>query len=210
MVERQVAFKLSIGEFLSAEYVKTDGWNPNYLKTYFGEVSRINIIGTILSNEMEQFGEIAYRNMLIDDGTGSVYLRNFENPNAFSGINVSDTVLVIGKPREYNGERYILAEIVKRVDPRWLEVRRAELALRKPQTEEKNMVEEEIVSQDQVDTKGAIEKVYQLIQELDSGNGADYNEVITRAGVPDAEAAVKKLLERGDIFEIKAGRLKVL
>ncbi|MEM0231072.1 MAG: hypothetical protein QXT20_02630 [Candidatus Woesearchaeota archaeon] len=212
-LERPIAFKISISEFLNGEYVKSDGWDPNYLVTeFYPRVSKVNIIGVVISNELEQFGEIAYRNIILDDGTGSVHLRNFENPEAFSNINISDTVLVLGKPREYNNERYVLAEIVRKVDPKWLEVRKVELSLRKKAVEgEKEVVEESISESESGKSEmSGLEKVYRLVQELDSGDGAPYDEVIKRAGISDAEEVIRKLLERGDIFEIRTGRLKVL
>jgi len=217
-IERQTAYKVSIIEILESRYVKTEGWNPNFILARGEEkISRVNVIGIVLSNEFEQFGQVSYRNITIDDGTGSIALKNFENPDAFSQIGISDVILVIGKPREYGSERYILPEIIKKTDQKWMEQRMLELSMMKKKEEKKPKKQHEIVTEEEIiekntgeEKRGKTEMVYSIIKELDTGTGADFEEVIKKAGFPEVENAVKKLLENGDIFEIKAGKLKIL
>lgn len=54
------------------------------------------------------------------------------------------------------------------------------------------------------------EDVYLLIKNLDTGEGADFDAVIKNSGNVDAEHIITRLLESGDVFEVKPGRLKVL
>lgn len=216
-IERQTAYKVSISEILENDYVKTKDWNPNFILARGNEkISRINIIGIVLSNEVEQFGQVMHRNIIIDDGTGTISLKNFENTDIFSQIKISDIVLVIGKPREYGAERYILPEIIKKTDQRWMEERKFELSLIK-KSPKNEIPAEKIVTQDEIiqnvkaqEKESKIETVYSIVKSLDSGAGADYDEVIKKAGFSEAESAIRKLMENGDIFEIRAGKLKVL
>ena len=49
-----------------------------------------------------------------------------------------------------------------------------------------------------------------MIKEVDAGQGADTQEIITKLNVEDAESIITKLLEQGEVFEIKPGKLKIL
>jgi RPA family protein len=216
-IERQTAHKVSISEILENDYIKTKDWNPNFILARGNEkISRVNIIGVVLSNEVEQFGQVMHRNIIIDDGTGTISLKNFENPDIFSHIKISDIILVIGKPREYGAERYVLPEIIRKTDQKWMEHRKLEIFLMKksPKKEnppEKIVTQEEMVQNGKAQEKESkIELVYSIVKSLDAGAGADYDEVIKKAGFPEAESAIRKLMENGDIFEIRAGKLKVL
>ena len=93
--------------------------------TDFGlKVSRVNIIAAMIYKS-EDFN---YSSAVIDDGTGRIQLRSFENNAYFSKIDVGDIVLIIGKIREFNNEKYIVPEILKRINnAKWVDVRRLEL-----------------------------------------------------------------------------------
>ncbi len=58
----------------------------------------------------------------------------------------------------------------------------------------------------------APERVCRIIKELDAGKGANMDEVIEKCAGDgdDAEKIIKSLLEEGEIFEIRPGKLKVL
>ncbi|MCK5854229.1 MAG: hypothetical protein KAG56_03340, partial [Sulfurovaceae bacterium] len=68
--------------------------------------------------------------------------------------------------------------------------------------EEKISVEEEIIKNN-IDP----EEVIKQIKILDKGDGADYEDVLNK--VKD-EKMIQMLLEDGEIFEIKPGKLKLL
>jgi RPA family protein len=56
------------------------------------------------------------------------------------------------------------------------------------------------------------DKVLKLVEKLDTGEGADYDQLLKQSGFPEAQldAAVNELLESGVCFEPKAGRIKKL
>jgi len=80
-------------------------------------------------------------------------------------------------------------------------------------TEEKT---EQIVETGAVDDtedkplSGPVEKVIEHIQKLDSGDGADTEEVVSNSGIDNAEDIIENLLKEGEIFEITSGKVKVL
>lgn len=123
---RQVAFKVRIAELLSGRYVKEEGWNPNYILTKSGRrVSRVNLMGAVVSTPTV---ELNYRSMNLDDGSSQISIRSFDESDMFRGINMGDVVFVIGRPRQYNNQIYIMPEIVKKVQNKlWIEVRKLEI-----------------------------------------------------------------------------------
>lgn len=203
--KRQVAYKVRVKDILDGVYVKEEGWQPNYVDMEGGKVSRVNLIGTIVL-------KIDASNIVLDDGSGKIPLRVFENNVFFEKIDVGDVVLVIGKPREFGSEKYIMPEILRKVeDTGWIDVRKNELKLNKtpdinPKKEGKKDVEEiaEDVKED------PYEKVFNLIKKMDNGDGVDVEEVVNSIVGNDAEKIVQKLLENGEVFEVKRGKLKVL
>ena len=214
--KRQVAFKLSIGVLLAGRYIKQEGMLPNYV--ILGDdsrVSRVNIIGVVVSISDDP----GFKSVVIDDGTGKLSARAFEQNVSLDSLNIGECVMVIGRPREFGGSIYILPEIIKVIkDTAWLEVRKLEL--------EKSSIVQTVVSLGEKEVKQEIAKdfveeefvggtslntvVCDVIKRLDRGEGADFDEVIKQASSPEAESVVLSLLKNGDIFEVSPGKLKVL
>ncbi len=206
--KRQIAYKVSIASILNGTYVKEEGWTPNYIKTSDGKhISRINIIGTILSVEED----INFQSVVIDDGSGKIPVRTFEKTGMLDNFNVGDIILVIGRPREYSRQRYILIELIKKIkNPLWLKLRGIELSKMPKQIQEtpkqekeekKTAVEEEMI------VDNVSDKVLEFIKNNDKGGGVSYEEALEMA---KDEKLIDNLLKEGEIFEIKPGYLKIL
>lgn len=211
--KRQTAYKTRIKHLLNGQYIKEEGWLPNYVIVGNRKISRINLMGTIISNTN---GEA-----VIDDGSGNILMRSFEANQELMNLEVGSTVVVVGRIREYASQKYVLPEIIKRMDNEWLALRELEL-----QKEELlNPVNETDIKLEQTATQTAQEEVmeegigeatgnreekmvYEIIKNLDAGEGAAIEEVIKKTN--NAEETINRLLRKGDIFEIKPGRLKVL
>src|SRR3989344_3598670 len=211
--KRQTAYKVRIKHLLSGQYVKEEGWLPNYVVVDSKNISRVNIIGTIVSN--------ANGEAVLDDGSAGIVLRSFGDSNEMAELNVGDIVLAIGKIREYSSQKYVVPEIIRKTGKEWLELRELELKrneLLNPvtdttaKTEKVRLAEEEQAAEEEVvrERSGNDEekKVYEAIKALDSGEGAAIDEVIQKSG--EAEEIINRLLNRGDIFEIKPGKIKIL
>ena len=196
--KRQTAYRINIKQILNAEYIKKPGWDPNVIKDDFGrEISRVNIVGVVLSKSED----LNYKSITIDDGSGIISVRSFGDENLFSNIEIGDVVCVIGRPREYSNQKYVVAEIVKRVrSKKFLELRKLEIELEQKMLSKKK--EKEPVKAD---------IIYNLIKELDEGEGVSIQEIMKKtSGIDDVEKIVKKMLENGDIYEIRKGRFKTL
>ena len=91
--KRQAAVKLWIADLLSGQYVKEEGWTPNYVLTAGGrKASRVNLIGAVVSIPT---ADASYRNIMLDDGTGNIGVRSFDDTNPFEGIGLGDVVFVV-------------------------------------------------------------------------------------------------------------------
>jgi RPA family protein len=202
MQKRQVACKLMISDILKGRYVKDDQ-NPGYLILEDNrQISRINIIGVVIDNQNNHSSN--YRNITIDDGSGNINLKIFEN-NSQDEFKVGEPILVIGRIREFANEIYITPEIIKRVDNKdWIELRLLELN-QKPQ-ESKKHVEVYDLEEELHEDKG----IFSVIRRLDKGDGADITEVIKESKDENAEKIIKNLIKIGELFEIRPGKIKIL
>ncbi len=70
--------------------------------------------------------------IVTDDGTGRISVRNFEQNKIFDDIEIGEVILIIGRPREYGNEIYLLPEVLKKIqDKGWIKVREIELGKEK-------------------------------------------------------------------------------
>ncbi len=222
---RRVALKITIADIISGEYCQATDQSPNFLLTSSGEkVYRVNLMAVILSKEIQ--GNIS--TFLLDDGTGKIQLRFFEESEAAKKLQIGEALVLIGKIRAYNKELYLSPEITIKINPLWLKVRSLELrknknigeVAKKAKTEEdkninikeKETSEEEIVEEDLSLPIEELprEKIVKLIKELDRGEGVRIEEIITKSFLNDAEQLIEKMLEHGDLFQILPGKIKVL
>ncbi len=121
---RQVACKLSLNGVIKGELVKGDDDSPNYLFTSDKKkIYRLNLIGIIINKE--KVGSIT--NILLEDGTGKIIVRSFEENKSIETLQIGEIILVIGKVRMFNEEKYISPEIIKKKNPLWLKLRSLEL-----------------------------------------------------------------------------------
>ncbi len=214
MQKRQVAHKIRLNDILEGRYVKEDGIKPNYVLLKNGnQVSRVNVIGTVINSQTDPATRA--QTITIDDGSGKITVRSFDAAFSFQNAAPGSTVNLLGKVREFGNERYLMPEIIKPILRSWVAVRKMELELNdakdmkragaKKQAEEQYAdFEEEIVMENQY------LQIIDLIKKSDSANGADTEEIILKSNVEDAEKKIRTLLEEGEIYEIKPGRLKVL
>ncbi|HLC60939.1 MAG TPA: hypothetical protein VJJ52_05935 [Candidatus Nanoarchaeia archaeon] len=201
--KRQVAYKVWISDILNSNFMK-DETSAGYIKINEVVVSRANLIATVVYKADQ---EQALSSVMIDDGTGKILLKSFETFAAFSKVDIGDMVLVVGRVREFGNEKYIMPEILKKLnDIGWMAVRKLELKdlIAVEQKEEKIDVTDKNIS------VNAFEQIYTLIKKLDLGDGADIDTIIKNSSLNDTESTINRLLENGDIFEIKPGRVKVL
>jgi len=231
-VERETAVKLEVRDVVEGSFVRSGSKEANYVLTRQGvRAGRVRLMGVVVSKFVSEDGKFA--SVTLDDGTETIAVRAFREVEPLLKLRVGDTVDVIGKPREYEGEVYVLAECAWRVDdPNWELVRRLEIALQKhasgapePVThaeqeepaplEEPEVTEEsvEVVEESVEEAEAEVEpkmKVLSLIEELDDGEGVKYITLLRESGLEEEvlESVLNELLGDGEIYEPKIGRFR--
>jgi len=201
--KRQIAHKVVISDILNCDFIKDD-ISAGYIKLNNVNISRVNIISTIV----DKSGRTGYSGAVIDDGTGRILLKSFENTDVFSILNIGDVVLIVGRIREFNNERYIVPEILKKLDNTlWMAARKIELKTREYGNESQK---ENTKTADYVGEEAVNDDVYSLIKKLDIGDGASVEDILSKFNGNEAENIINRLLKNGNIFEVRPGKLKVL
>ncbi|MCX6742091.1 MAG: OB-fold nucleic acid binding domain-containing protein [Candidatus Pacearchaeota archaeon] len=142
--KRNTAYKISIGLILAAmEGVELDeSQRFKFLDIKGKDVYRINLIANVI--DKFESNQKPYVNMTLDDGTGDIRVKAFaDDVHLLQASQLGDTLLVIGVLRYYNEEIYIMPEIVRSVEPKWLVARKLEL-----EKEYGNMYNESVTSYD--------------------------------------------------------------
>jgi len=217
---RETAKICPLDYLLKGEYVVVEGWQPNYVKIFNEKISRINIIGVVVE-------KLSPNTLLVDDGFATIKIIDFNNKN-LSKIEISDPILIIGRPRKVKDELFISSEIITtkqlKNNPSWLTYRKQELLRKKQEMSKetepliketepvvkKNLVEETEQKLSQIRQEQLTgDDIIDFIKKKDDGEGAQIEDIINYFG-SDTEEVINALLSDGEIFEIRPGRVKCL
>ncbi len=198
-IKRETAIICTVNDILQGNFMRTEGWAPSYFATEAGNISRVNLMGAVVDKEAE--------GIIIDDGSGRILLRSFDA--ALPEVNIGELMLVIGRPRIFNERKYVVPEIMRKMPLSWAEYRKLQLERIRRVTNRVHVEKREVVSETP-SKQNPYQKIVEFIKDLDSGNGAEIEEVERRSGVPNAGELIIRLIEEGEIFEIKPGRIKIL
>ena len=206
--KRETAYKLRIGDILRANQIfeETEGLNKRLQFVELGDkkILRINIIANVI-DRFESEGERKFASLTLDDGSGQIRARVFgEELSKFQEISQGDTLIIIGLLRSYNQELYILPEIVKKADPKYLLVRKLEIEKSFPKP---------LSSEQKGKVKALRDEIIDKIKESEANEGIDKEEIILSLKHAQPEIItqeIKKLLEEGIIYEPKPGRVRYL
>tara|TARA_Y100000034_G_scaffold46416_1_gene57115 strand:- start:1840 stop:2532 length:693 start_codon:yes stop_codon:yes gene_type:complete len=224
---RQTAYKVWIADVLNKEVKKEEGeWSPNYIEINNKQVSRVNIIATIVMKYVSE--DNSYATLTIDDSSGDVQIKAWkEDVSFFDDVEIGSPILFVGKVKDYNSQIYLVPEIIKVLDKKeWIELRKKELTKvygeretkivqevqpKKEEIIEEPVIQEETVVEEVVSGNGR-QKILNTIEQMDKGEGADIIEVVeeTKLDEEEANSLIQELLKEGEIFEIKSGKLKII
>ncbi len=207
--KRETAYKLRIGDLLKAKIILDEsGENPNpklkFVELGDKKILRINIIANIV-DKFESEGEKRFASITLDDGSGQIRARLFgEDTQKFQDLMQGDTTTIIGILKSFNEELYILPDIIKKTDPKYLLVRKLEIekSFPKPLTHEQKQ-----------EVKALRDEVIDMIKAAESNEGIDKEEIIIKLKNSRPELItqeIQKLLEEGVIYEPRPGRVRYL
>ena len=230
-IARGTATKLRARDLVDGEFVRgASRMEPNRLITILKEdVSRVRVLGTVVSRYVSE--DRKYGSITLDDATETIAVRTFrEELELLERIKPGDIVDVIGKVKEYEGERYVSPESIWQIrDPNWELVRKLELLLKEKRLREKvgqveappssaspsqateapavEVVEEAAEGKEERDPK---EMVLELVERLGEKDGIKYVTLLQESGLAEEklEGVLNELMGEGEIYEPKIGRFK--
>lgn len=204
---RQTAYKVPISALLTNEFIQQEGWNPNYIQVKDKPVSRVNIIAIVIEKQTSE----SLITLTLDDSTSTIQARAFsENIRKATDINIGDPVLVIARPRKYNEQLFLTIEIIQKINPLWTKIRRLELQKEFDLSQNASSQIIEQTSNPSLNQSG--DKILDLIKELDTGDGADINQIVLKSGLTESQAysLLEELIKLGEIYEPRPSRIKIL
>lgn len=196
--KRNIAYKMRIGDVLKGRPMM-DGGKFLFLELGDKKVVRINVLANCVDKYVQE-GEKQFASLTVDDASGQIKLKAFgEDIGPLKEILQGDTLQIIGNVREWNGELYMIPEVIKKVDPRWLLVRKLEI-----QNARKDMPADE--------SSPLKDMIMQKIKDAEADGGIDVDTIImdTEASPDLINGDIKKLLEEGLVYEPRPGRLRYL
>lgn len=126
---RSTAFKLKIEDLVKGQYIRSvDGTEPSHLLTPWDQhVFRARVLGTVVEKFVRE--DQGYATLRLDDGSETISIRAWQDGvKELMEFNVGDLIDVIGRVREFEGEVYLVPELIMRVeDPNWELVRELEI-----------------------------------------------------------------------------------
>lgn len=125
MVRRETAKLKEVKDLFKGEYKQsTDINNPHRIETNSDTFSRVNILATVEDRYMNP--DESYGSIQVTDNTATIRIKLFQEDTYYlEGIEKGDLVKVIGKVREDEDGRFILGEIIKKIqDPKYAELRK--------------------------------------------------------------------------------------
>ncbi len=109
--KRLTAVKAKIKQITNGKYMPQEGFNPNYMLTKNGiRLSRVRLLATVVDKFVAESGKFA--SITLDDGTDTIRAKIFNALSLLETVNAGDIVYTIGRVKEYQGEVYIMPEVI--------------------------------------------------------------------------------------------------
>lgn len=197
--KRNIAYKLRIGDILAAKPV-TENDRLQNVEVNEKKVVRVHLIANIVDKYVQE-GEKKFASITLDDASGQIKAKTFgKDIEKLNDLNQGDTIRLVGLLRQWNNEVYITPEIMKKLDPRYLLVRKLEAEAEKPKEVDREKIAE------------LKDKIITMIKNAEPDGGVDIDKIILELKEPPAtiNQEIKKLLEDGIAYEPRPGKLRYL
>jgi RPA family protein len=205
--KREIAHKLRIGDLLRGNQIFEESNSLNKMLRFVElgtkKIIRINIIANVI-DKFESEGESKFASITLDDGSGQIRARLFGSDILkFREITQGDTLLIVGMLRSYNQELYILPEILKKQDPKYLLIRKLEIDKSFPPP---------LSPVQKQEIKAFRDEIIEMIKNSEQYEGIDKDVIITKLKAQPniITQEIQKLLEEGIIYEPRPGRVRYL
>ncbi len=212
--KRNTAYKVRIGDLLRGEMVFEElpkenldkSINPRLLHVGLGDkqIYRVNLVANVIEKYQSE-GESKFASITLDDGSGQIRVRVFgEDVSKFNDIVQGDTLVVIGYLRSFNQELYVIPEIIKKRDPKYLLVRKLEIEKMYPKVE---------TPKEKKEIKAFRDEIIEMIKASEEYEGIEKEEIINKIKNTNPETInqeIQKLIEDGIVYEPRPGRVRYL
>jgi len=213
--KRETGYKLQIGDILKGLPILDESFSESpddkkeilrFVEIAGKHVVRVNVIANVIDKYISE-GEKRFATLIIDDASGQIRVKAFgDEVNKMHDLNQGDTLVIIGVLRSFNKEVYILPEIIKLTDPRYLVVRKLELEKQTP----KQSLESSGTTAKILEVK---DQIITLIKSGEAAGGIDIEKIILelKSATPEAiNSEIVKMLEEGMIYEPRPGKVRWL
>jgi RPA family protein len=225
MRERMTAVRASVSDIVNGTFLEDDG--ARVVSPFGVELRRVVLVGYIINRQSTQGN---YASITIDDGTETIKAKAWgTEASSLDEVNNNMLVLLVGKVREYEGEVYIVPEIVSEVnDPNFMILHLLEryktmltqggLSIPTPTTLEESVIESSIddseSSEKKATPKGALAKtILQYIKENSDPQGVSIQDIVDNIkgnySKEKIQMEVIELMAADQIQEIKIGRYQI-
>lgn len=216
--KRQTALKMRISDVTSGNVIQNN--NLYFVEINGQRIMRVNILANVIDKFVSE-GEKRYAALTLDDASGQIRIKAFaEETEKIKPIEIGDTTLIIGNVRYFNNEIYILPEIIRRVDARWLAVRKSELEkLQKKENlaeaiktkiEKISRAEHSEEREQEEDDSKLRKQIIEMLKQNEDGIDIDKLIMELHAPVEEINHVTTKMLEDAEIYEPKPGRIRLL
>mgnify|MGYP001559413250 CR=1 FL=1 len=211
---RQTAYKVWVSDILRSEFKKTEGeWEPNYFLFKDKKISRVNLMGVIISKYLSE--DESYCVLELDDSSGVIKLKSWrEDVVMIKDFKVGDFVLVIGRPRGFGGEIYLSSEIVRKLDDiKWVQLRNIELEKEygKPLRIGNRLTNEN--EELKLNNEEMMDNIRQRILKLiDNEEEVSYDKITTSFDFnkQEVDEVISVLIKEGEIYQPRPGFLRII
>lgn len=202
MIERQTARKVRIASLTQGKWMKQEGMDPSFVVTPQGEkVARARVLGTVVGRFIAE--DATFASVTLDDGTDTLRAKTFKTAKPLDTANVGDILDVIGKVREWNGEIYMIPEVVSKVENPNIELlRRLEIAEKL-----KDFDAGEVKSEEQ-EKEDIRQEVLLVIEKEKAGISYDALLKAIKRKEQDVEKVINDLLSEGVCYEPTPGKIR--
>jgi RPA family protein len=229
MTKRWTAYKMHVKDVVGGNYS-----GEGFISFGQLQINRVRLMGTVVQKFISE--DNGYGFFIIDDGTETIRVRSFKDSvDLIKTVEIGDLIDVFGRIRKYEEEIYVIPEILRKVEePNFYIVRKLELKKQdkkislsskeslkgkkeeaKPAEQPDEIVEEVIDMSEKKSEDTTINprrKVVDCIAGFDKGEGVEVDKLMKGCGLSEeiVERVLTDLMNEGEIFEPRAGKVKIL
>lgn len=196
------AYKVKVEDLIFGKYESSEESGSSLLTPWGVRVKKVRILGTVVGKYMKPDG--TYAALSVDDGSGVIRVKAWrEDVEMFKNIQEGDTVDIMGRVRERDGEVYLTPNLIKKVEDPNLEL------LRELEILEERLRMLRMGVKPGAEPNHPKERILELIRGANRRMSAE--EISKLVGIPteEAERLLRELLAEGRIVESEVGKFEV-